>query len=429
MPARREMQELSSAPFRLPLLCLLWSTPLRHLSATRDRSGVVVFGFNARMPPPPGLASLCRQASWDEAQVQLVETGAPPFDTGLQPPPPLEAPALRDGQADRAQQVAQLKAYLAELHARGASEAALVQLPAGFADLVERTAWAARSERAAERGATAAACRGNARACGAVCFALRPPLRQPSKCTVVLLHTPCAAGWVVSGEVGAAAPPTAAAERPAGGGMVDPKLSAALAKVLQLDGALAVADHRAAAVEAEVRKLEQRDEAGEQQDSGGASEGMASAMARERRRLQRRDRLEQALQGDGEAGSRSRTSHSSGGAAAGEQADAAAGTALTQQQEALVEALLVRSDGEGEAAAPDPFAAVAAQLAVIDAQLAALSTPAGAEGSAAAAGGAFAAAGAALQGGAAASGDGDAEEADEEELDLEAAAASYHRCE
>ncbi|PSC67858.1 hypothetical protein C2E20_8515 [Micractinium conductrix] len=337
------------------------------------------------MPPPPGLASLCRQASWDEAQVQLVETGAPPFDTGLQPPPPLEAPALRDGQADRAQQVAQLKAYLAELHARGASEAALVQLPAGFADLVERTAWAARSERAAERG------------------------------------------WVVSGEVGAAAPPTAAAERPAGGGMVDPKLSAALAKVLQLDGALAVADHRAAAVEAEVRKLEQRDEAGEQQDSGGASEGMASAMARERRRLQRRDRLEQALQGDGEAGSRSRTSHSSGGAAAGEQADAAAGTALTQQQEALVEALLVRSDGEGEAAAPDPFAAVAAQLAVIDAQLAALSTPAGAEGSAAAAGGAFAAAGAALQGGAAASGDGDAEEADEEELDLEAAAASYHR--
>ncbi len=152
----------------------------------------------------------------------------------------------------------------------------------------------------------------------------------------------------------------------------EPKLTAALLKVQQLDGALAAADRRAVAAAAARRvgelghrakvEMEASNLAGgaANKDAACESGGLAVAMARERRLLQNAERLRRALQEDGAATSPALADVGVGG-------DGQAG--LTIEQEALLEAQLIQPDELAEPAV-NPYAAALAELEAVETQLA-----------------------------------------------------------
>ena len=197
------------------------------------------------------------------------------------------------------------------------------------------------------------------------------------------------AGSTSSGPAGAtlsAAPLHAeACELAAAAAAREPRLSAALLKVQQLDSALAAADQRAAAAAAAARELEEQCQvAGDNIEapipgSGAVREGdtahdgggLTIAMAHERRRLQAAEQLRRALHRDAASPTASAEAPVGGGCPAG----------LTTEQNTLLQALLTEPE-EPAAAAVNPYAAGLAELGAVDAQLGALRFASGAGGSA-----------------------------------------------
>lgn len=159
----------------------------------------------------------------------------------------------------------------------------------------------------------------------------------------------------------------------------EPKVSAALLKVQQLDGALVAVDQRAAAAAEAARRAEERGRLAQDsteslnlssckaQGENAACEagGLQGAMARQRHRLQCAEQLQRALQG---------TSAPEAPTDVGAGDSRQAG--LTWKQEAMLEALLAQPE-EPTGPAINPYAAGLAELETVEARLAALHAASG----------------------------------------------------
>lgn len=293
------------------------------------------------------LVGRSRCLSWD--QEPGLHLGHQEGSADSPPTCPLAAaplPPLPETAPGREEEVAQLHAYLADM--RGCRE-----LPEAFPILVQRALEKQRGTSVTGRGWLGMA------------------------------------GSTSSGPAGAtlsAAPLHAeACELAAAAAAREPRLSAALLKVQQLDSALAAADQRAAAAAAAARELEEQCQvAGDNIEapipgSGAVREGdtahdgggLTIAMAHERRRLQAAEQLRRALHRDAASPTASAEAPVGGGCPAG----------LTTEQNTLLQALLTEPE-EPAAAAVNPYAAGLAELGAVDAQLGALRFASGAGGSA-----------------------------------------------